>query len=109
MSDDAFLLCSGCYTPCALAEGHVVPRWRPDVGSVITAYRCPTCWLASLAELRAALSTEPEAQTGFCDFLARRGYAKDAEALRAAPDDERLMRLLVLVDALETDRLRFDP
>jgi len=76
---------------------------------MITAYRCGNCWLGSLAELRSVLSSAPEAQLGFCDFLARRGYGKDAAALRAAPAGERLTTLLAVVDALQTERLRFDP
>ena len=87
----------------------MVPRWRSDVGGVITAYRCGNCWLASLDELRVALGSDAAVQLAFCDFLARRGYEHDAETLRAAPGAERLTKLLAVVDAVQAERLRFDP
>lgn len=104
------LLCSACYTPCPAAEAHVVPRWNPELRKVITAYRCGSCWLPSLAELRAVLRAgDGEVQQSFCDFLGRRGYERDAETLRSWPAGERLTGLLRIVDAVEDSTLVFDP
>jgi len=104
------LLCSACRTPCSGADAHVIPRWNPDLRRVITAYRCGNCWLAGLEELRAAVrSDDAEVRASFADFLARRGYTRDADTLRAAPPGEQLAFLLAIAHALETERITFEP
>ncbi|HTL04380.1 MAG TPA: hypothetical protein VL241_01420 [Gemmatimonadales bacterium] len=107
MSDEVFLMCSACYEPCPAATARVVPRWRADVGQVITAYRCAACFPSSLLELRDALHADA-AQLGLCDFLTRRGYG-DAAALRERSADQRLTVLLAVVDAVQDGRLQLEP
>jgi predicted metal-binding protein len=104
------LMCSGCYTPCSGADAHVIPKWNREMRRILTTYRCGKCWGAALVELRAQLaSEEAEVQTSFCDFLARHGYTKDAEAIRAFPPETRQVYLIKVVDAVEAQANVFDP
>ena len=104
------LLCSACYTPCSGADSRVIPRWNPELHRVFTAYRCGNCWLRSLAELRAVVtSSEAEVQTSFCDFLARHGYSKDAETIRGAPSGQQQAYLLAILDAVQAGTILFHP
>lgn len=105
---EVFFLCSRCRTPTPQREVSVLPGWNAGVQQVITNYRCATCRDASLAELRSAIAA-PEARASFCDFLARRGYSKDAETIRAAPPEQQEAWLLRLVDAVESRALEFEP
>ena len=105
---EVFFMCSGCRTPTPQAESSVLPGWNAQLGQVITNYRCSACRNASLAELRSALAGA-EVRAGFCDFLARRGYAKDAETIRAAPPEQQETWLLRLVDAVESGALELEP
>ena len=92
------------------ADAHVIPRWNPDMRSVITAYRCGNCWPAGLEELRTAVrSGDPEVRTSFADFLERRRFGQDAAILRMAPPADQLALLLAIADLLETGRLTFEP
>ena len=105
---EVFFLCSRCRTPTPQAECTVLPGWNAGVGQVITNYRCTACRAPSLAELRSAIA-EAEVRHSFCDFLARRGYGKDAETIRAAPPEQQQTWLLRLVDAVESGALAFEP
>ncbi|HEV8613825.1 MAG TPA: hypothetical protein VGQ73_09940, partial [Gemmatimonadales bacterium] len=76
----------------------------------LTTYRCGNCWPRALAELRGAVTSgEAEVRISLCDFLARRGYGKDAETIRAAPAGPQQASLLAIVDALQAGHLIFDP
>lgn len=104
------LLCSGCYTPCAGADSHVVPRWNPHVRRILTSYRCGNCWLPALAETRAAVTSGvTEVRMSFCDFLDRHGYSKQAATIRAASAAEQETVLLGILDAVEAGQLTFLP
>jgi len=104
------LLCSACYTPCSGADAHVIPRWNPELRRIFTTYRCGNCWLRSLAELRAAVTSgEAEVQTNFCDFLARHGHSKDADMIRSAPSGQRQAYLLAILDAVQAEKIVFHP
>ena len=108
-SPEYSLLCSACYTPCAGASAHVMPRWNPDAQTVWTTYRCDNCWHGSLAEMREAVRAHAEVRLGFCDFLARRGYEKDAETIRAAEPELQQTYLIRVIDAVESGALVFEP
>jgi hypothetical protein len=104
------LMCSACYTPCAGADAHVIPHWHTDREMVFTTYRCGNCWLPGLAEMRESINSgAEEVQTSFCDFLARQGYARDAEGIRAMPVAERKAYQLRILDAVEGARIVFHP
>jgi hypothetical protein len=104
------LLCSACRTPCTGTDAHVIPRWNPELRSVMTAYRCGNCWPAGLEELRTAVrSGDPEVRASFADFLERRAYSKDAAMLRGAAPEEQLSFLLTITDLLDSQRLIFEP
>jgi hypothetical protein len=104
------LMCSACFTPCAGADAHVIPRWNADQRSIFTTYRCSNCWLSSLAELREAVTSgDTEVRASFCDFLARHGYKKDSETIRQAPSDLQQTHLLRVIDAVQGGVLVFDP
>jgi hypothetical protein len=104
------LMCSACYTPCSGADAHVIPHWNTDQEMVFTTYRCGNCWLPGLAEMRESLNSgDPEVQTSFCDFLARQGFTKDAEAIRVMPMAERQAYQLQIVDAVEAGKIVFHP
>ena len=104
------LMCSACYTPCAGADAHVVPNWRAERRTMVTAYRCGGCWPAALAELRSAVNSgDAEVAGSFCDFLARHGYERDAGTIRAAPPEQQRAYLLAVVDALESGAVTLQP
>lgn len=103
-------MCSGCYTPTPVAEGHVIPFWNQGVRRILTTYRCNNCWLAGIDETRAALNSgDADVIPSFCDFLALQRFTKDAENLRVAPPDEARQMLLALLDATAAGRATFDP
>ena len=103
-------MCSGCYTPTPVAEGHVIPFWNKGARRILTAYRCNNCWLAGLDETRAALNSgDADVIPSFCDFLALQRFTKDAEALRVAPPDEARATIMALLDATQDGRAIFDP
>ena len=103
-------MCSGCHTPCSGTDAHVIPRWNPEWRKVLTTYRCGNCWLAPLAELRAAINSgDAEVVNSFWEFLIRQGYGKDSDSLRAAPLDEQRTLLLRVVDAVEAGTVLFHP
>ena len=105
-----FLMCSACYTPCPGIDAHVIPRWNPEQRRIFTTYRCGNCWLTSLDELRAAITSgESEVLASFCDFLARQGYSKDADTIRAASSEQQQAYLLAIVDATQAEKLVFHP
>jgi len=112
MTDDetpeVFFMCSRCRTPTPQAESAVLPGWNPALRQVITNYRCLACREASLAELRGAIA-DAEVRGSFCDFLAGRGYGKDAETIRAAPPEQQEAWLLRLVDAVASGALQLAP
>lgn len=103
-----FLMCSACYAPTPAQQAHVVPRWNPQMQSVVTAYRCHDCWPASLDELRASICSGDEVQNGVCDFLERRGFS-DVQVIRDSAPEVRQGYLLQVVDALASGRLILDP
>ena len=104
------LMCSGCHTPCSGPDAHVIPRWNREEGRILTAYRCGNCWLSPLGELRAALASgDTLVQTSFCDYLARHGYTRDAETMRAFPPEKRRDYLIRVVEAVESQAIIFDP
>jgi hypothetical protein len=103
-----FLLCSACYTPCLGVDAQVIPRWNPERRKVFTTYRCGICWLQSLDELRAAVTTEEsEVLASFCDFLTRQGFRKDADTIRSASSGQQLAYLLAIVDAVQAEKIKF--
>ena len=103
-------MCSGCYTPTPVAEGHVIPHWNPTVRRILTAYRCNNCWISGLDETRTALSSgDADVIPSFCDFLELQRFTTDAEALRAAPPDEVRAVLMAMLDAVQSGRATFDP
>jgi hypothetical protein len=103
-------MCSGCYTPTPVAEGHVVPGWNTTVRRILTSYRCNNCWLAAIDETRAALNSgDADVIPSFCDFLELQRFTTDAEALRIAPPDEARAVMLAMLDALQAGRAKFDP
>jgi len=113
MSDDdvapVLLMCSGCRTPTPIEDARVLPRWSDDARRVWTAYRCPNCVAAAIAELRAALgSGATEIVASFYDFLERRGF-NDIDALRALSASEQAPYLSRIVDAIDDGRIRFEP
>ena len=104
------LMCSGCHTPCSGTDAHVIPRWNPAMGKVLTTYRCSNCWVASLDELRGqVVSGAPEVRASFWDFLARHGFSRDADTMRGGPAEEQEATLLLIIDAVQTGRLVLDP
>jgi hypothetical protein len=110
LPDSYSLMCSGCHTPCSGADAHVIPRWNPALRKVLTTYRCGNCWVQSLEELRGqVVSGDEEVRASFWDFLARHGFTKDAERLRAAPAEEQEAVLLAIVDAVQDGRLMLEP
>lgn len=102
------LLCSACHTPCTGADAHVIPHWNASMRMVVTTYRCGQCWIGSLAAMRDAMP-DAEVRLGFCDFLTRRGYEKDAETIRAAEPELQQTWLIRLIDAIESGDLVFEP
>ena len=91
-------------------DAHVIPWWNPTERSVFTTYRCGQCWLPSLTETQVAVgSKDPKVIASFCDFLARHGYANDADAIRAAPVDQACAELLTILDAVREERVLFTP
>ncbi|MBK5188860.1 MAG: hypothetical protein JJD97_11500 [Gemmatimonadaceae bacterium] len=104
------LMCSACYTPCTGADAHVIPRWNPELRRIFTTYRCGNCWPASLAELRASITSgDADVHMSFCDFLVRQGYDADAERIRGSPDEDRQAIFLEIVNALQEEKLVFHP
>lgn len=104
------LLCSGCYSSCSGPDAHVIPWWNADVQSIFTTYRCEKCWLASLDESQQAVnSKDPKVVASFCDFLARQGYEKDADAIRSASPEQACELLLAVLDAVREKRIQFNP
>ena len=104
------LMCSACYTPCTGADAHVAPKWRAERHAMVTAYRCGGCWPSALAELRSVVNSgDAEVAGGFCDFLARHGYERDASMIRSAPPEQRRAYLLAVVDALESGEVTLQP
>jgi len=104
------LICSACYSHCSGSDAHVIPWWNPDQQSIFTTYRCGTCWLPSLKESQAAVSSkDPAVIASFCDFLARHGYQKDADAIQSASPEEARAVLLMVIDAVRDERIRFSP
>jgi hypothetical protein len=88
----------------------VIPRWNPQLSRILTTYRCGNCWLSALSELRALVTAGDAAvHQSLCDFLARHGYTKDAEFVRASPAEQRQVYLLKVVDAVEAGVVVFDP
>jgi len=105
-----FLMCSACYTPCPGVDAHVIPRWNPERRNVFTTYRCGNCWLPSLDELRVAVTSgESEILESFCDFLARQGYGKDADTIRATSVEQQQAYLLKILDAVQAEKVIFHP
>jgi hypothetical protein len=103
-------MCSACRTPCSGADAHVIPKWNREMRRILTTYRCGNCWISSLADLRSVIATgELEVHTSFCDFLARHGYTKDAETIRAFPPEQRQVYLTRVLDAVESQSIIFDP
>jgi hypothetical protein len=103
------LMCSGCHTPCSGADAHVIPRWNPELGGVLTTYRCGNCWVQALDDLRAeVVSGKAEVRVSFWDFMTRHGF-RDAETFRAAASAEQEATLLAIVDAVQSGRVIFDP
>ena len=45
----------------------------------------------------------------FCDFLARQGYEKDANAIRSASTEQAREFLLAALDAVREQRIHFRP
>src|SRR6185436_9000466 len=104
------LLCSGCYSSCSGPEAHVIPWWNADQQSIFTTYRCENCWLASLDDSQQAInSKDPRVVASFCDFLARQGYEKDANAIRSASTEQAREFLLAVLDAVREKRIHFSP
>ena len=103
------LLCSACHTPCTGAEAHVIPHWNAVMRMVVTTYRCGRCWIGSLVEMRSAVRTDADVRLGFCDFLTRRGYEKDAETIRAAEPELQQTYLIRVIDAVQSGDLVLDP
>jgi hypothetical protein len=104
------LMCSGCHSPCSGADAHVIPRWNPTLRKVLTTYRCSNCWVTSLNELRAQVTSgEAEVRASFWVFLARHGFTKDAQTIRVAPSEEQEATLLAILDAVQAKRLIFEP
>jgi hypothetical protein len=52
---------------------------------------------------------DADVRASFCDFLARRGYSKDVETIRAASPEQQETWLLRLVDAVESGALELEP
>jgi len=104
------LLCSGCYSSCSGPEVYVIPWWNADQESIFTTYRCEKCWLASLDESQQAVnSKDPKVVASFCDFLARQGYEKDADAIRSASPEQASELLLAVLNAVREKRIYFSP
>ena len=66
------MLCSQCYTQCSGPDAHVIPWWNPGEADFVTTYRCGACWLESLDETEARISTlDANARAKLCAFLHR--------------------------------------
>ena len=104
------LVCSACYSTCSGPGAHVIPWWNPDEQNIFTTYRCDKCWLTSIDETQQAVnSKDPKLVASFCDFLARQGYEKDANAIRSASTEQACAALLTVLDAVREKRIHFSP
>ena len=79
------------------------------LGKMLTTYRCGNCWVQSLEDLRAEVSSaKAEMRASFWDFMTRHGF-RDAEAFRAAPAAEQEATLFAILDAVQSERVIFEP
>ena len=67
--------CSRCFTIVPESHVHVVPGFNETLGAYVTSYRCENCWLATLEETAARLTTSEDAEeiASLCVFLERYG------------------------------------
>ena len=70
------VLCSACLQVFPESAIHVIPWFNDSAGGYVTTYRCEGCWLPSLAETRARLSTtQDDAEiASAAEFFERYGY-----------------------------------
>jgi hypothetical protein len=54
------IVCSGCLRVFPESLINVIPYYNDDAGEFVTTYRCEQCWLPSLDETRARLSSTEE-------------------------------------------------
>jgi hypothetical protein len=68
-------VCSRCFAIVPESHVHVVPGFNETLGTYVTSYRCEKCWLATLDETAARLTTSEDAEeiASLCVFLERYG------------------------------------
>lgn len=100
--DGPYMMCSSCYTPCLVSEGHVIPGWNTQMRKVLTAYRCTNCWLDGIDKTRAVVeSGDEDVLSSFSDFLDVQGYKENAAELRAKSAEIRQGVILGILNLLQ--------
>ncbi len=67
--------CSRCFAIVPESHVHVVPGFNETLSAHVTSYRCDDCWLATLDETAARLTTSEDAEeiASLCVFLEHYG------------------------------------
>jgi Pyruvate/2-oxoacid:ferredoxin oxidoreductase delta subunit len=74
-SEERQFACSHCFAIVPESQIHVVPGFNEMLDAYVTSYRCEECWLATLDETTARLTTSEDAEeiASLCAFLERYG------------------------------------
>jgi hypothetical protein len=109
-SGGPYMMCSSCYTPCLVSEGHVIPGWNVNLSRILTSYRCANCWLDGIEKTRAVVTTgSEEVFASFADFLDVQGYTETSGKLRRLSPERQQEVILGILNLLVNGEEIFHP